>query len=207
MDQTEQDQSAPEAIPAASNGSGTSFMDEVRALRERRAEETQPRFVVDIPAYEDEHGNHRLAVIFEYPMSGAERLMQALELELEGEGDNDRLEAACMTLVEACAAVVGRDTKGNLIDPVTGVLVGPDEKPGLPESPMRFDRKLADAFKIDVPNEVKTPGRFICRSLYSPKGQSNGLYDGDLALITTSRAVFAWLHGRRVKADEETAGE
>jgi hypothetical protein len=179
-----------------------SILDDVRAIREAKIVEQEPRLVANVPLYDD-----RLAVIYTYPADGAERAVAAVEREMQSKDFEGRLDGASKLLVIACAAVVGRDVHGKLVDLVTGELLGPDDKPELPSAPMRFDRTLAERLAIDVPEDVKGVGRFVCRQVFSPKGLSQGVYEGDLALIATSNAVYAWLSGARAKADEDAAGE
>lgn len=181
---------------------GTSILDDIRAIREARIVADQPRLVTNVPQYEE-----RLAIIHRFPEGGAERLLDAVNAETSATSYDQRIEGACKQLVQTCAAVVVRNPEGKLVDPDTGALLGPDEKPELPEHPMLFDRRCAETFKIEIPPEVKGVGVFVCRNLFSPRGQSHTVYDGDIALINTSNGVYAWLNGARLAADEDAAGE
>lgn len=194
-EQQEQTYDAPEPV-------GSSIMDGLREMRQRKVQESPRRLVLNVPGYEN-----RLAVIYHYPPDGYQRAVKAVERELSGKDPNARLDGASDMLVVACAAVVARSADGDLIDPHTSAPLGSDDEPEIPDEPMRFDRSLAKALKIDVPPEVKGVGRFVVRQLFSPRGASTGVYDGDLAVISTSNQVFAWLNGAEIAIDEEASGE
>jgi hypothetical protein len=188
---------APTAPAAETNGNaqGVSVMDGIRAIRAQRIADDVRQLDLDVPHYDA-----RLAIIYRYPEKGYERAMKAIEREQRGE----RLDGPCDFLVECCAAVVGRDAEGGLIDPFTN---GPLAEGQLPENPMRFDTRLAEALQIDVPPEVKQRARFIVRQVFSPRGAATGVYDGDLAIISQSNVVFAWLNGAELRIEEDAAGE
>lgn len=199
--QTPLDEQIADAIPAEDNGHEptASIIDGVRAMREAKLSDDVRQLDLDIPGYEG-----KLAVIYRYPESGYQRAVKALERGVEEKTPLARVEAAADLLALACAAVVGRNDEGALIDPVSNALLGERE---LPENLMRFDRKLAAAVGIDVAPDVKTVGRLVVRSLFSPRGAATGVYEGDLALISQSNVVFAWLNGAEIKADDEVLGE
>lgn len=188
------------APDAGQNGSGGSLLDEVRAMRERKLTESARQIRLVIPGYEG-----RLAVIYRYPETGYERVVRAVEHETRGATPNARIEAACDLLVACCASVVGRnpDTDETL-HLLTGEVI-PDGE--LPEAPLRFDRNLADRLGIETPPEVKGVNRHVCRNVFSPRGMAQGIYDGDLSLISTSNVLFNWLNGAEVQVDEELLGE
>lgn len=191
-----------EHAPAPDTGGGLSILDDLREIREAHIAESEPRLVTNVPRYEG-----RLAIIFRWPEQGGEKLLEAVERETSARKYTDRVEAACKQLVQTCAAVVVRNPEGQLVDPDTSALLGTDADPELPENPMLFDRRLATALKIEIPPETKGVGIFVCRNVFSPRGQSHTDYSGDVALINTSNAVYAWLNGARAKADEDAAGE
>ena len=199
--ESDTDQQQHEAHEAEVNGAGESesILDGIRQMRAERIAEDVRQLDLDVPGY-----RHRLAVIYRYPDEGYERLAKAAEREQRERTPSARIEAASDVLVTACAAVVGRNADGKLIDPVSNMVI---DEGALPEHRMRFDRSLADRLRIDVPPEVKGVGRYVVRAIFSPRGPATGVYDGDLALITQSNVVFNFLSGAEVAIDEELLGE
>lgn len=190
--------------------SGLSVLDEVRAIRDEKVAEQPRRFCTGIPAYVDASGKARVSVIYTYPEAGQAAVMGSVRRERMAiaKGDADaRLEAAGDLLIASCGSVVGRTGDGRLVDLLTDADLGTDADPQLPETPLRFGPRLAELFQIDVPPEVEHKSRFILRNVFSPRGQATGVYEGDVAIISTSDAVFQFVQGVDLAADEAAAGE
>lgn len=201
---------ATEAEARTAEAGGSSILDEIREIRAEKANGEARLFVLDIPAYTDANGKPRLAVIYRYPEQGQEAVMAAVQRERQGLRQGDaakRLEGASDCLLAACASVVGRRVDGALVDALTGAPLGTDARPELPERPLRFGNALAKSFEIDVPEEVRNKPRFILRNLFSPRGLSQGEYEGDVAIITASDLVFGFINGADFELDSETVGE
>jgi hypothetical protein len=175
-----------------------SILGDLRALREEKAEEAAPTLDLDVPGYEG-----RLFVRYGYPRGGYERATKAAETEFRSREKDKTLHGNADLLAACCVAVLGRDAQGRTCDLLTDRLLGEEE---IPEPPLRFDRQLADALAIDVPDSVERPSRFIVRSLFSVRGLGNNA-EGDVALISAGNRVFAWLAGVRQDFDEQLVGE
>lgn len=185
-------------LEQAAEGGEESFIDELRRDRDEKAAAASPVLMIDVPDY-----NGRLAIVFRYPEGGYKRALAAVRKELTGEPDA-RLTAASDLITSTTACVIGKTA--------TGALVGlSDESPidltDLPEPGIRFSKELADLLRIKVPDEVERPGHYIVRCVFSPRGESRGEWDGDIALIGVANRIFAWLNGNRTAAEEQLAGE
>jgi len=186
----------PMTEPEPSDGS---VLGDLRALRERKAADAAPTLDVDVPGTEG-----RMLIRYGYPASGTAALRKAAQAERAAKSGDADVEANAAILVACCLSVLGRDSKGRIIDLLTDRVLGEHE---LPDPPLRLDERLAGALGITVPPEVERKGRFIARHLFSPRAAKTGAYDGDLSLIAQADIVYAWLSGAEIKVDEETAGE
>lgn len=185
--------------PGVADG-GRSVLDRLKAERDRKAQGKAPVQVFDIYGYGEPSA---MVVMYQWPAGGYQEALKAARHEFLSDEKDARLNGACDLLLACCGAVLGRKG-GKLVDLRSDQPVAEDE---VPESSLRFDSGLASALHIDVPDEVKNKGRFIVRSFFSPRGESLGVWDGDLALIAQSNSVFAWLGMKEQAADEELAGE
>jgi len=175
-----------------------SILGDLRALREEKAEAEAPTLDLDVPGYEG-----RLFVRYGYPPGGYERAVKAAETEFRSQERDRTLHGNADLLSACCVSVLGRDARHRTVDLLTDRPLAEGE---LPEPPLRFDARLAEALQIEVPESVSRPSRFIVRSLFSVRGLGQGA-EGDVALITTGNRVFAWLSGIRNEFDEALVGE
>ena len=182
---------APE-LPAA-----PSVLDGLRQRRAQLAQEGPKRLELDVPGY-----NGRLFVRYRYPEGGYQPVVAIYRRSQESKVRDADLLGNCDVLVMCCEAVLGRNAQGDVIDLET------DQPPdSLYSSNLRFGKKLAGLFGIPVPDEIKSPGRFVVRHIFSPRAQDTGVYDGDLTLMTQGGQVLSWLNGMESDLSSEFVGE
>jgi hypothetical protein len=189
---------------------GLSVLDAIRDVREQKLGEKPRRIAINVPAYIDSKGNPRVSVIYAYPEGGYERVMRALRRERQGLAMNDatmRLEGAGDLLLAACVSVVGVGLDGRYVDLLTNADLGTQGDVEPPATPLRFSRKLAELFDIEIPEGVESVPRFILRNVFSPRGAKTGVYEGDPAISATSDAVYEFINGVDLVADEDSLGE
>lgn len=184
---------APEKPPAAAKG--PSILDELVQRREQMARERH-ELVLDIPGYRL-RGVNRLAVRYRYPEVGAKGLAA-----MEARAVQSGIESAIVSmqidyLVACCDEVLTRDDAGEL------QRLEPNED----APPLRFGKRLAELFRIDVPDGEKAKARFVCRSLFSPQFAETGVWEGDIVLTNQSQTVQGWLQQIGAQTDEEFSGE
>jgi hypothetical protein len=175
-----------------------SILGELRALREEKAEAAAPTLDLDVPGYDG-----RLFVRYGYPPGGYEKAVRAAEVEFRSQERDRTLHGNADLLAACCVSVLGRDAQGRVVDLLSD---RPLEANEVPEPPLRFDRSLAEALGIEIPDTVTKRSRFIVRSLFSVRGLGQGA-EGDVALISAGNRVFAWLAGVRQDFDEALVGE
>lgn len=137
-----------------------------------------------------------LAVRYRYPDGGADVIIAAVQRAQASSKPEAIRNANTDILVACCHEIVGRKPGGEWerLDP---------ENP----SPVRFTARLAGLLGIDVPDGIKSPARFICRSVFSPQAHETGVYEGDIALSTQAGALVNWLNGGEQAGDEALEGE
>jgi hypothetical protein len=193
--------------PSTDNGAAKpSVLDNLRAMREAKAQDAEPALVLDVPGWQDGTGA-TLAVIYRYPAEGYKRVVSAIEREQSTKDANARLHGASDLLTACCGSVVGRDAAGALIDLHTSLPLGAWDGSELPDPPVRFERWLAEALGIEVAEDIRGVGRFVLREVFSPRATATGVYDGDVALISHSNRVFMWLNKAELAIDEDFQGE
>jgi hypothetical protein len=172
---------------------------DLAARRAKIAHERVPSLDLDVP---DMDGH--LLVRYRYPEPGYKPLTQAIERAQTSKDHDAGLWANCDVLALACETVLGRDPQGHLADIRTGRLLDPDE---VLTPPLRFNRELAGLLQIEVPEEIKSPPRYVIRAVFSPRGPETGVWDGDLALMTTGGRVISWLQREEQEIGREFSGE
>lgn len=197
-DELERPPGEPEAPQEAEVEDG-SILGHLNALRDRKAREAAPMKDFAVPGYGD-----GLIVRYRYPDGGYKRAIKAAQRENLSSDPDARLNGAGDLLIACCGSVLGKLPDGTVVDLRTDHPLGEGE---LPESPLRFDTALAEKFRITVPDGVSSVSRFVLRAIFSPRGLSQGEWDGDLALISQSNQVFMWLNKAQESLDEDLAGE
>ena len=172
-----------------------SILDELVARRDEMASEDH-ELVLDVPGYKV-RGVNRLAVRYRYPETGAKGLAAMERRAIESGSDDAIVSMQIDYLVQCCDEVLGRDDAGNL--------VGLDPEPNAP--PLKFGKRLAELFKIEIPEEEKAKARFVCRRVFSPGFPQTGKWEGDIVMTDQSRAVQAWLTRIHEQANEDFSGE
>jgi hypothetical protein len=137
-----------------------------------------------------------LSVVYRYPEGGTDPIIRAVERAQASGKPQAAFDANADVLIACCHTVEGRqgDEDWEPLDNADG-------------SPVRFTRKLADLLQIDVPDNLKSPARFIVRNVFSPLAASTGVYEGDISLMTQAGQVISWLNGAEQQADEALRGE
>ena len=171
------------------------LLDEVVARRDQIARRRH-ELVLDIPGY-NLRGVNRLAVRYRYPEIGAKGIA-AMEARAVRSGLDDAiLPMQIDILVQCCDEVLTRDDAGAL------QRLDPDED----GPPLKFGPRLADLFRIEIPDGEKAKARFVCRSLFSPQFPETGVWEGDFVMTDHSQAVQGWLQRIGAEVDEEFSGE
>lgn len=174
---------------------GGSILDRITARRDEIARSEPAVLDVEVPGYEG-----LLVVRFRYPEGGWKVISTAVERAADTRNPDGALTGNIDVLLACVHEVLGRD-------PATGDLVPLDRSAQPGDPPLRFTKELAALLKIAVPDEIKSKGRFIARHVFSPRAEATGIYDGDVALMTTGGRVISWLQGERDRVDEGLAGE
>lgn len=197
-------QDYPHAVQEPSDGS---ILGNLRQRRAEAAQEADPYLVLDIPGYEPPGGQKSaLAVVYRHPQGGYKAALKALEVEFQGKGPDKRLEGNADLLIACCACIVGQDEQGQLYDLRDDSPLSAEE--ALEHAnPLRFNAELAEKLGIVLPAEKGKVGRFVVRQVFNREAQATGRYLRDLAIIGTGNAVFAWLGGANVQAEEVLEGE
>jgi hypothetical protein len=183
------------AFPKAEPPRPATILDELVARRDEMAREDH-ELVLDIPGYRL-RGVNRLAVRYRYPEGGAKALA-AMESRAIQSGDEEAIVNMQIDyLVGCCDEVVTRGDDGQVqrLDP------DPDGPP------LKFGKRLADLFQIDIPDLERAKARFVCRRLFSPGFPETGVWEGDIVLTSQSQAVQGWLQNIHAQANEEFSGE
>lgn len=189
------DDDAPDVEPDAPSGSL------LGGLVARRAEiaASVPRLILDVPGYEG-----RLVARYKYPEAGARPIIDAIT-RAQGSSDPDAaLHSNCDALIATLDTLLGRTEAGVLVDLRTEQAVEVDADV---DEPVRFTRATAGLFRIDVAPDVKGVARFVARNIFSPRAQAQGVYDGDVALMTQGGRVLTWLQDTTVSVGETFTGE
>lgn len=186
-----------------------SILDDLRAVRTRKADATPPTLTLAIAGYGEPS---RLGVVYRYPTAGYEVVIEATDLERLGTEKDAQLHGNADLLSACCASLVGRrpneDGKTFTLlnldtdEPVTEAQVIDQGFPAV-----RFNRALADKLGILCGPDVEKVARFVCREVFSPGGQATGRYEGDIALIAHGNVIFQWLQGVERDRETEQAGE
>ena len=172
-----------------------SILDELVARRDEMASEDH-ELVLDVPGYKV-RGVNRLAVRYRYPEVGASGLAAMERRAIESGSDEAIVSMQIDYLVQCCDEVLGRDDDG--------ALVRLDPEPDAP--PLRFGKRLAELFHIEIPEEERAKARFVCRRVFSPGFTQTGRWEGDIVMTDQSRAVQAWLTRIHEQANEDFSGE
>lgn len=138
-----------------------------------------------------------LGIRYQYPEAGSDAIVDAVErAQNAGAGHDQLLEANSDVLIACCADVVGR-VPGGKWQPLDATN----------PAPLRITSRLANLLGIAVPDNLRSPGRYILRNVFSPKGEATGIYEGDLSLMSQSGRVITWLNDGEDRADERLSGE
>jgi hypothetical protein len=171
------------------------ILDELVARRDEMAREKH-ELVLDVPGYRL-RGVNRLAVRYRYPEGGAKALA-AMEARAVQKGIEDAIVAMQIDyLVACCDEVLTRDDDGEL------QRLEPNED----APPLKFGKRLAELFRIEIPEEEKAKARFVCRRVFSPGFAETGVWEGDIVLTGQSQDVQAWLRSIHSQTNEEFSGE
>jgi hypothetical protein len=172
-----------------------SILDELVARRDEMAREKH-ELVLDVPGYRL-RGVNRLAVRYRYPEGGAKALA-AMEARAVQKGIEDAIVAMQIDyLVACCDEVLTRDDDGEL----------QRLEPDADAPPLKFGKRLAELFRIEIPEEEKAKARFVCRRVFSPGFAETGVWEGDIVLTGQSQDVQAWLRSIHSQTNEEFSGE
>lgn len=196
---------APQAPSNGAQGAPTgSILDDLRAIRQEKAEAAPPTLVLDVAGYGEPS---RLAVVYRYPAAGYDSALKAAQHERMRAEKDATLNGNADLLIVCCASLVGKRPDGKIVNLLTDEVLEPAEvvDPAYPAS--RFNATLAEKLGIEIGEDVERKARFVCRHVFSPGAQRNGRYEGDLGLIAHGNLVFAWLQGVNRERDEEQAGE
>lgn len=186
---------APEAEPAAPSGS---LLGGLVARRDEIAASV-PRLILDVPGYQG-----RLVARYKFPEAGARPIVDAIA-RAQGSDDPDAaLLSNCDALIATLDTLLGRTEGGVLVDLRTEQPVEVDVDV---DEPVRFTRDTAAMLNIDVSPEIKGVGRFVARNVFSPRAQAQGVYDGDVALMTQGGRVLTWLQDTTASVGETFTGE
>lgn len=178
-----------------------SILGDLRQMRERKAQEAPPTFDLEVPGY---GVPSRVVIRYRYPKAGYKVAVKAGETEFGSKSPDAKIDGNSDLLIACCGSVIGRTADGTLIDLRTERPLGENE---IPDPPMQLGKDVAEAFRIEVPDEVERKSRFIVRHLFSPRAERTGAYDGDVALIAAGNAVYRWLAGAAASLDDDFAGE
>lgn len=199
LDQLDTPTDAPGAVqePAGAPGSA---LEGLRRRRRQIATEDTPSKFLDVPDYKG-----ALVVEYRYPEAGSEAVLDAVQRAQTAKERDALLNAQIDVLVRCCHAIYGIKPgaarvpldDSSRVDELRETLESLDPDPTKP--PLRFSPRLAELLQIQVPEEVKSPARFVCRQVFSPRAEATGVFDGDLALMTQTGQLITWL----TKADEE----
>jgi hypothetical protein len=171
------------------------ILDELVARRDEMAREKH-ELVLDVPGYRL-RGVNRLAVRYRYPEGGAKALA-AMEARAVQRGIEDSIvDMQIDYLVTCCDEVLTRDDDGEL------QRIEPD--PDAP--PLKFGKRLAELFRIEIPEEEKAKARFVCRRVFSPGFPETGVWEGDIVLTGQSQDVQTWLRSIHSQTNEDFSGE
>jgi hypothetical protein len=172
-----------------------SILEELVARRDEMAREDH-ELVLDVPGYKL-RGVNRLAVRYRYPETGAKGLA-AMESRAIQSGNDEAIVAMQIDyLVACCDEVLTRDDAGE-----------PQRlEPNEDAPPLKFGKRLAELFRIEIPDEERAKARFVCRRLFSPGFPETGQWEGDIVMTSQSQAVQAWLQQIHAQTNEEFSGE
>jgi hypothetical protein len=173
----------------------STILDELVARRDEMAREDH-ELVLDIPGYRL-RGVNRLAVRYRYPEGGAKALAAMESRAVQSGSDEAIVNMQIDYLVACCDEVLTRDDAGQL------QRLEPNE--GAP--PLKFGKRLAELFRIEIPEEEKAKARHVCRRMFSPGFTETGKWEGDIVLTAQSQAVQVWLQSIHVQANEDFSGE
>lgn len=158
-----------------------------------------PRLVLDVPGYEG-----RLVARYKFPEAGARPIIDAVTRAQGSQDPDGSLHGNCDALIATLDTLLGRTEGGMLVDLRTGEPVEIDADV---DEPVRFTRDTAAMLQIDVAPEIKGVGRFVARNIFSPRAQAQGVYDGDVALMTQGGRVLTWLQDTTANVGEAFTGE
>lgn len=169
------------------------ILDELVARRQAMAREDH-ELILPIPGYGVE--GHELVVRYRYPEGGAQAIaaMEARAVQRGGEAAIVNMQIDY--LVACCDEVLLRDDNGGLRS------LDPDAP-----TPLKFGKRLAELFQIEIPEEEKARARFVCRSMFSPGFSHTGRWEGDMVLASQSQRVQGWLTAIHAQTNEDFSGE
>lgn len=169
---------------------GPTLLDSLRARRDEIAKAEAPTLDLAIPGYDG-----RLVCRYRYPEQGYQAIIKAVNAAQNAKDPDAILTANAQALIACCDEMLGRDSDGGALQPI------------VPGENVRYGRKLAGLFGIEVPEDVKGVGTFIVRHVFSPRAHRTGIYDGDVALIAQGGTVIGWLQDTSRSVSESFAGE
>lgn len=141
----------------------------------------------DVPGYEG-----ALVVIYRWPAGGLATIRKGSARWRQSKSDDVELMVAASSLVSCTAEVLVQDDAGVRQPIVQGRTV-------------RWDRTLAKALQIDVPEtlEERDVPLFVLRSVFSPEAEVTGEWPGDAAILVEAAALDRWLRTRSSEASNE----
>lgn len=189
-------------LPAPGEAPATSLLGQLQARRKEAQTASQPTLALVIAGYKN-----GLAAVYRFPDGGGDVAMKAAERERAEADKEARVNGSADLLIACVASLVGRRPDGTLVnlDDDSTIEAADTLDPGYPA--LRFNKTLARKLGINVEREMKRPGRYVARQIFSPRFDSTGIYEGDLALIAQSNFVFEWLQDTEGGFAEELSGE
>lgn len=191
LTQPDQDHDDPQDAPEAVGAPG-SVLENLRRRREQlAAEEPRAKFLA-VPGYQG-----ALVIEYRWPDGGSDALIDAVARAQGSKAREAILNANADVLVRCCHQIHGQQPGGER-EPL-------DPDPSRP--PLKFGKRLAELLQIDLPDEIKSPARHVCRHVFSPRAAVTGIFDGDLALIQEGGRVGEWLTNVDEEASDTFVGE
>jgi hypothetical protein len=183
----------PDEAPAEAG----SILGQLQQMRADEAAKQAPSRDFEVPGYDG-----ALIVRYVHPAGGYKAAQKAARHELNRNDPDAQLNGSADLLIACCGSLLGVKD-GKVLDLISDAEMPPHE---LPVAPLKFTEQLAQMFGFEVPEGASSPARYVCRSVFSPRGPTRGEWDGDMALIRQSNRVFGWLNKAEAEVDEILAG-